>query len=120
MSEKENKPLASHSIVSDIPLDNVEREKKVLEYLTRINEHVNDEPDKAKVRKTCGSCLAFHTPFCEWEYKDYDLETMRALRVLADNTACSRYYPFKVRAMYEPTWQKRARKMSFEQKVQNL
>jgi hypothetical protein len=119
-SQEEVKTLSSQTIVSDIPLDNVEREKKVLEYLTRINEHVNDEPDKTKERKTCGSCLAFHTPFCEWEYKDYDLETVRALRVLADATACSRYYPFKVRAMREPTWQKRERKMSFEEKVANL
>jgi len=107
-------------IVSDIPMADVERERKVVEYLTRINAHVNDEPDKTKERKTCGSCLAFHTPFCTWECKDYDVETMKALRVSADDTACSHYYPFKFRAIREPTWQKRERKMSFEEKVANL
>lgn len=114
MSDGHSNPEATQGIVSDIPLVDVEREKKLQEYLSRINTHVNDEPDKAKTRKTCGSCLAFHTPFCTWEYVNYGVEKMSALRVSASDTACSRYYPLNARK------QRYDRLKAFEEKVENL
>lgn len=62
----------------------------------------------------CGNCAAFHTPFCSWEYKEYDGETMQALAVDAEAYACTRFYPKLT------TTRTRTRHVSFEEKVENL
>jgi hypothetical protein len=68
--------------------------------------------DKPKIRNRCGGCAAFRTPFCLWEYQEYDSETMRALTVDAEAYACSRFYPRLTRP--------RKRRLSFNEKVENL
>jgi hypothetical protein len=116
MSENKNKvygdkPLSS--IVSDVPLGDPEHDRLIHEFAEGINKHVDDKPDAPKIKNRCGTCLAYHTPFCVWEYKDYDKETMKALHVDADATACSSHYAFKLRAMHDS-------ERSFQRKVQNL
>ncbi len=70
--------------------------------------------DKPKIRNHCGQCAAFHTPFCTWEYINFDdEETRRALHVDAEAYACSLFFPRL----------KFPRKLSaekFEQRVENL
>lgn len=99
--------------VSDVPLGDPEHDRLIHELGQRINKHVDDKPDKPKIRNRCGTCLVYHTPLCIWEYKDYDQETMKALRVCPDDSACSSYYPFRLRASHYT-------ERTFEKKVANL
>jgi hypothetical protein len=78
----------------------VARAKMVHEYVEahpeRRRQHAAAKP---KIKNHCGACVAFHTPFCLWEYKDLpDRETEMALHVDAEAYACSSFYPFKARA----------------------
>ena len=111
MNGNENKTCGA--IVSDVPLGDPEHDRLIHELAQHINKHVDDKPDKPKIRNRCGTCLVYHTPFCVWQYKDYDIETMKALHVDADAYACSSYYSFKLRAMYHS-------ERSFERKVAQI
>lgn len=113
MSENGNKTYGA--IVSDVALGDPEHDRLIHELGQRINKHVDDKPDEPKIKNRCGLCLVYHTPFCIWEYKDYDKETMKALHVDADAYACSSYYPFKLRVMHdtEKSFQKKVAKIEW-------
>jgi hypothetical protein len=116
MTDSKNKTCGDEQpcgIVSDVPIGDPEHDRLIHELAQRINKHVDDEPDEPKIKNRCGTCLVFHTPFCIWESKDYDKETMKALHVDANAYACSSHYPFKLRAMHNS-------ERSFERKVANL
>jgi hypothetical protein len=52
---------ATEGIVSDIPMGDVEHEKKVQEFLSRINEHVKPEPTaQPSGRLRCPDCDTGH------------------------------------------------------------
>ena len=82
-------------ISSDVPSDREEHARHVKEVAAQLNfDAVRPKEDKPKIRNRCGSCAAFHTPFCIWEYTNIeDKETQQALHVDADAYACSLYFP---------------------------
>lgn len=45
---------------------------------------------RPKIRDRCGTCAAFHTPFCTREYKD--MEIPEAYKVNAQDYACSLFF----------------------------
>lgn len=100
-------------IVSDVPLGDSDHDRWVHELAEQINKCEKDKSDKPKIKNRCGTCLVYQTPFCIWEYKNYDKETMKALHVDADAYACSSYYSFKLRARYD-------NERSFERKVAKI
>jgi hypothetical protein len=83
------------SIVSDVPSEKDKHAQHVKEITAQLNfDAVRPKEDKPKIRNRCGSCAAFHTPFCLWEYHNIeDRETQLALHVDADAYACSLYFP---------------------------
>jgi len=82
-------------ITSDVPNGKEEHARHVKEVAVFLNfDAVRQKEDKPKIRNRCGSCAAFHTPFCTFEYSNFDCkETMMASHVDADAYACSRYFP---------------------------
>jgi hypothetical protein len=93
-------------ITSDIPSDKDRRAQHVKEIAAQLNfGAVQPKEDKPKIRNRCGSCIAFHTPFCSFAYTDEpDLTTSPS------DYACSRFYPKLTRP----------RRMSFSEKVEKL
>jgi hypothetical protein len=83
------------SITSDIPSEKDKHAQHVKEIVAQLNfDAVRPKEDKPKIRNLCGTCAAFHTPFCIWEYsKVEDRETQQALHVDADAYACNLYFP---------------------------
>ena len=84
----------------------------LIRQLKEARHNVEDKPKGVKPR--CGGCVAISTPFCSFNYKDYDAETMKALAVDPEAIACTRYYP-KLRESVQKT-----REKSFLWKVENL
>lgn len=82
-------------ITSDIPNGKEEHAQHVKEVAAQLNfDAVQQKEDKPKIRNRCGSCAAFHTPFCTFEYSNStDKETLQALHVDGADYACSRYFP---------------------------
>ncbi len=82
-------------IVSDVPSDKDKHAQHVKELAAQLNfESQRPKEDKPKIRNRCGSCAAFHSPFCPWEYANCEgEETKRALHVDAESFACSLYFP---------------------------
>jgi hypothetical protein len=115
MSQSSQLSKPSHGIVSDVPSDAVEHAKMVHAWAEAHPEwkkqHVEDKP---KIRNRCGTCAAFHTPFCTWEYTNFeDEETRRALHVDADAYACSLFFP-------RVNFPRKRSPEKFEQRVENL
>jgi hypothetical protein len=82
-------------ITSDIPSDKDKHAQLVKEIAAQLNfDAVRLKEDKPKIKNRCRTCAAFHTPFCTWEYTNFeDEETKRALHIDADAYACSLYFP---------------------------
>lgn len=104
-----------NKITSDVPSDTLQHERMVHEWAEAHpgwkRQRVADKP---KVRNRCGACAAFHTPFCTWEYIDFeDEETRRASHVDAHAYACSLFFP-------RLNFPRKLSPEKFEQRVENL